>query len=232
MKELEPFLLEYDNKDLTKLVKKNISSEEKRHCEYKLRRKGHGRSIHISEFLCEPLGRVHLNEEQHTVYPEIPKWYVTELLEIVQTIKQLERAIDILEIALPDTIFVFEFDNSSSHGAFAKDVLIASKMSYGGKQSKLRPGRFSDSTLQAMNRQLRGKYIKCSKDEDEIMHTRGAIKRYSRSYCDYTFKGLKKTVPEAFDSMDIITIRKFARKAWRYMDGYRKGLIPSAAKFA
>ncbi|CAG8792411.1 17355_t:CDS:2, partial [Gigaspora rosea] len=42
--------------------------------------------------------------------------------------KQLERAIDILEIALPDTMLVFGFDNS--------------------KQPKMRPSRFSDGIPQ------------------------------------------------------------------------------------
>ncbi|CAG8824982.1 33488_t:CDS:1, partial [Gigaspora margarita] len=32
MSELEPILLEYDNKDLTILIKKDIPPEEKRHC--------------------------------------------------------------------------------------------------------------------------------------------------------------------------------------------------------
>ncbi|CAG8788426.1 6148_t:CDS:1, partial [Racocetra fulgida] len=93
------------------------------------------RCIHISEFLCEPLGRVHLTTEQHLSYPEIPNRYVTEILEVganhdgywnIQLLaKQLKHAIDILEIALPNTIFVFGFDNSSSHGAFAEDALVA-----------------------------------------------------------------------------------------------------------
>ncbi|CAG8634544.1 6829_t:CDS:2, partial [Gigaspora rosea] len=76
-----------------------------------------GRCIHVSEFLCEPLGRVYLTEEQHASHPKIPKRYVTELLEI--------------EIALPDTMIVFGFDNSSSHGAFAEDALVASQMNVG-----------------------------------------------------------------------------------------------------
>ncbi|CAG8791111.1 14141_t:CDS:1, partial [Racocetra fulgida] len=41
--------------------------------EHKLRQKGQGRCIHVSEFLCEPLGRVHLTEEQHAAHPEISK---------------------------------------------------------------------------------------------------------------------------------------------------------------
>ncbi|CAG8605333.1 1216_t:CDS:2 [Cetraspora pellucida] len=183
IRELNPVLLEYDDQDLTKLVKKSILPEKKKHCvitynkttlaanddektgwgpkgEHKLHQKGQGRCIHISEFLCEPLGQVHLTEEQHAAYPEISKYYIMKLLEIgvnyegywnVQLLaKQLEQAIDILEIALPDTILVFGFDNSSSHGAFAEDALIVNRMNvgYGGKQPKICPGRFSDSMFQ------------------------------------------------------------------------------------
>ncbi|CAG8720505.1 10465_t:CDS:2, partial [Racocetra persica] len=67
--------------------------------------------IHVSEFLYEPLGRVHLTVEQHLAYSEIPNRYVTETLEVginhdsywnVQLLaKQLKQTIDVLEIALP-----------------------------------------------------------------------------------------------------------------------------------
>ncbi|CAG8792591.1 21599_t:CDS:1, partial [Racocetra persica] len=64
--------------------------------------------------------------------------------------KQLEWAIDILKIALPDTILVFGFDNSSSHEAFAKDALIINKINigYSSEQPKMHPSRFSDNTFQ------------------------------------------------------------------------------------
>ncbi|CAG8812468.1 33205_t:CDS:2, partial [Racocetra persica] len=94
----EPLLIEYDENDLNKLVEKNIPPNEILHCvithdettlaanddkktgwapesEQKLRPKRQGRCIHISEFLCEPLGRVHLTTEQHLSYPEIPNRY-------------------------------------------------------------------------------------------------------------------------------------------------------------
>ncbi|CAG8550663.1 41960_t:CDS:2, partial [Gigaspora margarita] len=138
IKKLKPVLIEYDDKDLTKLIEKKIPSEKKQYCEHKIYPKGRGQCIHVSKFLYEPLGRVYLTEEQHAFYPEIPKHYITELLEI--------------EIALLDTMLVFGFDNSSSHGAFTKDALVANRMNVGyrDKQPKMHFSRFFDSMLQEM----------------------------------------------------------------------------------
>jgi hypothetical protein len=55
----------------------------------------------------------------------------------------------------------------------------------------------------------------------------GRAKSYARKNCDYTFAGLQKTVPIALDSVDLKLIRKFSRKAFRYMDVYREG-VPNA----
>ncbi len=52
----------------------------------------------------------------------------------------------------------------------------------------------------------------------------GAAKCYTRNNCDYSFKGLEKTVPEALNSISLETIRCYARRAWRFMDAYRKKL--------
>jgi transposase len=58
----------------------------------------------------------------------------------------------------------------------------------------------------------------------------GAAKRYARNNCNYTWSGLQETVPRALDSVDLITIRRFARKTWRYMDLYRHGVTGKFAK--
>jgi len=51
----------------------------------------------------------------------------------------------------------------------------------------------------------------------------GAAKRAARIQCDYTFKGLKQRVPEILDSIPLVMIKKFCRKAWRYIDAYHLG---------
>jgi transposase len=60
----------------------------------------------------------------------------------------------------------------------------------------------------------------------------GAAKRYCRLNCDYTWEGLKNTVPKALASIDLMTIRRFARRAQRYMSAYRNGLTLKAAEYA
>ena len=60
----------------------------------------------------------------------------------------------------------------------------------------------------------------------------GAAKRYARNNCNYTWSGLQETVPCALDSVDLITIRRFARKTWRYMDLYRHGITGKLAENA
>ena len=60
----------------------------------------------------------------------------------------------------------------------------------------------------------------------------GAAKRYARNNCNYTWSGLQETVPRALDSVDLITIRRFARKTWRYMDLYRHGVTGKLAEYA
>ena len=52
----------------------------------------------------------------------------------------------------------------------------------------------------------------------------GAAKRYVRQHCNYTWKGLQENVPNAFDSIPLKQIRKYAMRASRFMDCYRKGL--------
>lgn len=60
----------------------------------------------------------------------------------------------------------------------------------------------------------------------------GYAKRAAREQCDYSMNGLKERVPAILDSVPLATIRKFSRKAWRYMDAYYQGLNAEEAERA
>jgi transposase len=51
----------------------------------------------------------------------------------------------------------------------------------------------------------------------------GAVKKYLRDHCDYTFSGLQENVPKALASVDVHTIRKWEHRMIRWMEAYRSG---------
>ena len=53
-----------------------------------------------------------------------------------------------------------------------------------------------------------------------------------RNLTDGQFKTAKVLIPQCLDSCNLITIRKFFRKTWRYIDAYRKGLDACQAAVA
>ena len=60
----------------------------------------------------------------------------------------------------------------------------------------------------------------------------GALKYYCRNNCDYSFNKLLPTIYRAMDNVTLATIRKYARKYWRYMDAYRQGLTIEQVEWA
>ena len=51
----------------------------------------------------------------------------------------------------------------------------------------------------------------------------GAVKKYLRDHCDYSYAGLQKNLPDALASVDLTTIRKWEHQMIRWMDAYRAG---------
>lgn len=52
----------------------------------------------------------------------------------------------------------------------------------------------------------------------------GAAKRDTRANCNYKWnEGFRQTVIAALNSVSTLTIRRFARRSWRYFDAYKDG---------
>jgi hypothetical protein len=58
----------------------------------------------------------------------------------------------------------------------------------------------------------------------------GAVKKYLRDNCDYTFDTLKENMPKALESVQLETIRRWEHRMYRWMDAYRGGLETQAAQ--
>lgn len=266
-----------------------------------LRKKGKGRCIMISEFLCECHGRMKVvvdSVEKTTMEKLMPGrneegwWTADHLIAQIET-----KMLPIFEALHPGCIGVFLFDNSTNHGAFAKDALSTSNMNLypGGKQPKMRngcyekngqiihqsmvmdsdmPSRYEIGTPKGIklvleerglwNDSLRLNTAKellgsqpdflaqKSRVEDAIearghvvlflpkFHCEfnfiemywGALKYYCREHCDYSFANLLPTIDAAMNHVTLASIRRYARKCWRYMDAYRNGLSLEAAEWA
>ncbi len=65
-----------------------------------------------------------------------------------------------------------------------------------------------------------------------IEHYWEAAKRYTWNNCDYTWSGLQEIVSRALDSINLITIHRFARKTWWYMNLYRHKITGKLVKYA
>ena len=124
-----------------------------------LRKKGQGKSIMVSEFLLETIGRLKLIPEQVLANPNIPiearkylkpgknadGWWTSDHL-IDQVINY---TILIFEIIHPGAIAVMAFDNSTNHGAMPADGLNAAAMNVnpGGKQPCMHSTYFGQDNI-------------------------------------------------------------------------------------
>ena len=52
----------------------------------------------------------------------------------------------------------------------------------------------------------------------------GAVKKYLRDHCDYTFPTLRENLPKALESVAVETIRKWEHRMWRWLDAYDGGM--------
>lgn len=121
-----------------------------------LKRKGNGRGIHVSDFICETTGWLALSTEQIAAQLELPeasRLRATDARRIIypgknhdawwdlnQLIDQVKDAVDIFEHLHPEKVAIWLFDCSSAHEGLAADALNVNNMNInpGGKQKHLR----------------------------------------------------------------------------------------------
>ncbi|CAG8760092.1 22769_t:CDS:2 [Rhizophagus irregularis] len=269
MASYEKLMPKFEGENLEVLINSILQENEHLHIlaphgEQPLHKKGKGKAIHVSDFLCETIGRLQLNEKQKLLEKMInishearvimnpgtnnDSWWNIELLII-------DHVIPIFEATHPRVVAIFAFDNSTSHGAFSSDTLIANRMNVkpGGKQSKMKNTVFNGN-VQYMNypdnfpdESLHGK----PKGMRQILHEHQLLKpglkgfcknkdstdnqclanRYSRDNCDYTWNGLQQIVFITLKHVSSSKIRAYARKSYRYMDAYRKVLNVKQAEY-
>jgi hypothetical protein len=58
----------------------------------------------------------------------------------------------------------------------------------------------------------------------------GAVKKFLRDHCDYTFTTLQENLPKALESVAVETIRKWEHRMWRWLDAYDDGLAAREAQ--
>ena len=117
-----------------------------------MRKKGMGQSIMISEFQCPCHGTMRssawMSRRLFKAGTDREGWWTSENM-----VKQLEEdAIPLFELLHPGCVAVFLFDNSSNHGAYAKDALVASRMTLNEKPWPLTEKyQFKDTMVQLSN---------------------------------------------------------------------------------
>lgn len=308
----------------------------------------------VSEFLCAAIGRLSyydFNRRQQVYATEVIKygsgkgddgWWNAENM-----VAQTRKAIQIFNLAFPNDIAVFAFDNSSGHACKAPDALVAKRMnlSPGGKQPRMHDTSFRGPDGQiypqsmifrrgdtlwdtnepipeghigkpkGMKRVLQERGLwrpdllkQCGRSKKEkkprilgfgdrlfqeeiddyeartadrcefgkdCCHLRileaqpdflqeksmleniiiaaghevifypkfhcelnyieyywGAVKRYTRANCQYSFTELERTLYAAFDSVGLRTIRRFADRSKRWMMAYINGLTAEQREYA
>ncbi|KAH7878710.1 uncharacterized protein C8R40DRAFT_1037722, partial [Lentinula edodes] len=183
-----------------------------------LKKKGPGRGIHQSDFICSTVGWL----KDASVTLEYGKnhegFWNCELF-----IKQLkEKFFPAFRAAHgPGYIAVVLVDNSQGHAAYAKDALRVSEMGFrpGGKQCRMRNGWFT------RNGQKIDQSMLFPPDHPQYPdQPKGMQQRYLREHCDYTFQTLRENMPKALASIKIELIRKWEHRAWRFIDAYSDGL--------
>ncbi|KAG1569197.1 hypothetical protein G6F50_006604 [Rhizopus delemar] len=136
-----------------------------------------------------------------------------------------EDAIGLFEALHPNCVAVFLFDNSSNHGAFADDALVASRMTLNEKPWPLSEKfQFRDtSVLEEViinSVHVFELYHKYHCECNWIEMYWGVAKREAR---DYSFKSLEENIDSFLDKAgDLAHIRRYFRRSMDFIEAYSR----------
>jgi hypothetical protein len=181
-----------------------------------LKKKGNGWGIHISDWICEPIGRLALSPEQladQAALPAAARLKVTDTRKIIypgknhdawwdldQLIEQTKDAVDIFEYLQPNKVGMWLFDCSLAHEGLAADALNINNMNVNpeGKQKLLR-----ETTIPTTN----------PPPKPGCRDTRGLLQEmvYSSTHPDFELcgkaKGMKAVLQEQESVWDELSTR-------------------------
>ncbi|KAH8929717.1 hypothetical protein BT69DRAFT_1292342 [Atractiella rhizophila] len=185
----------------------------------KLRKKGQGRGIHRSDFLCSTFS--HLADVVQIEHGKNHDGFWTGELMLDQVKTKL---ILLFEQLHPGQRMLLLLDNSQGHSFFAKDALRATKMNLnpGGVEARLQPDWYEKE---------RGLWIDglrgyCKKMVEHRDHTKCCThKGRIKYYCH----GLKRTIPAALKFVKLSTIWKFEQRTMRWVQAYLEGNVVDAS---
>ncbi|KAL1743271.1 hypothetical protein HDZ31DRAFT_41265, partial [Schizophyllum fasciatum] len=186
--------------------------------EHRLKKKGVGRGLHQSDFVCSTEGW--LKEASQTLeYGKNYEGYWNGELFVKQLREKFFKAFEDAHGA--GHIAVVLVDNSQGHSAYAEDALRATRMNLrpGGKQARMRDGWFIENGQRMCQPMVFPANHATHPDQPK-----GMKQRWLREHCDYSFDTLKENMPKALQSVAVGLIRKWEHRAWRFIDAYGDGL--------
>ncbi|TBU21360.1 hypothetical protein BD311DRAFT_832187 [Dichomitus squalens] len=183
-----------------------------------LNKKGVGRGLHQSDFICSTVGWLY--EASITLeYGKNHEGFWNGELFCQQLTEKFFPAFEKAHGA--GHIACILVDNSQGHSVYAPDTLRASKMNLnpGGAQPHMRDGWYlqeGEKVVQQMDF-----------PSDHPVHPnqpKGIKATWLREHCDYSFETLRQNMPKALQSVSVEVIRKWEHRAWRFIDAYAEGL--------
>ncbi|TBU52039.1 hypothetical protein BD310DRAFT_833073 [Dichomitus squalens] len=192
------------------------------HGESFLKKKGPGRGLHQSDFICSTVGWL-ANASVTLEYGKNHDGFWNGEMFCKQLIEKFFPAFEAAHG--PGHIAVIFVDNSQGHSCYAPDALRASKMNLnpGGVQPRMRDGWYDRD-----GRRVTQTMVFPADHPDHPNQPKGIkavlMERGLWQHCDYTFDTLRENMPKALRSVSVELIRKWEHRAWRFIDAYTEGL--------